>query len=103
MVSTWRTKALARNDCRNNINSKLNELNQVKVINEKVIKDLKKEDKESETDLKCPHCYKLCSNETGLANHIRLLHKSVFQETSICQYCGKQFKRQGMPSHKKKY
>ena len=35
MVSTWRLKALARNDWRNNIHSKLFELNQVKEINEK--------------------------------------------------------------------
>ena len=77
-------------------------MSQVEEINERVKKDLKKKSKESETDLKCPHCNKLCSNKTGLANHIRLLHTKVFQETSICQYCGKQFKKQGMPSHMKK-
>ena len=36
MVSTWRTKALARNDWRNNIHLKLNELNQFEEISEKV-------------------------------------------------------------------
>ena len=88
MVSTWRSMALARNDWRNNIHSKQNELNQVEKINEKV----KKENKESETYLECSHCNKLCSNKTELANHIRLLHTKVFQETSIFQYCCKQFK-----------
>ena len=98
IVSTWRTKALARNDWQNNIHSKLNELNQVKEMNEKI----KKENKESETDLKCSHCNKLCSNKTGSANHIRLLHTKVFQKTSICQYCEKQFKKQGIPNHMNK-
>ena len=55
MVSTWRTKALVRNEWQSKIHSKLNELNQFKEKSEKAKKDLKKENKKSETDLKCPH------------------------------------------------
>ena len=41
----------------------------------------KKANKESEKDLKCPHCDKLCLNKTGLANHIRKLHTTVSYKT----------------------
>ena len=73
MVSTWRTKALARNEWRTNMYLNLNKLSQVKEINEKAKKGLKKVNKESETDVKFPHCNKLCLYKTGLTNHIRLL------------------------------
>ena len=61
-------------------------------------KNFKKENKKSETALKCPHRNKSL-NKTGFATHIRLLQTSVFQKTSICQFCGKKFKIQEMPKH----
>ena len=102
MVSTWRTKALNRNLWRREISSKLHDLNHFKETEEKGKKDRKKENEKAETDLKCPTCNKICLNKTGVANHIRLSHTTNFQKTSKCQFCGKYFKKQGMPNHVKK-
>ena len=82
--------------------AKLHDLNHFKETEEKGKKDRKKENEKSETDLKCPTCNKICLNKTGLANHIRLSHTTNFQKTSKCQFCGKYFKKQGMPNHVKK-
>ena len=56
----------------------------------------------SDKALSCtfPRCNRIAASKAGLANHVKQKHQT--QASIKCQYCGLNFKPQGIYNHKKK-